>query len=772
MKKKLLFHRKTLHLENSIIVLLFITISGITNNIYSQSWTQIYKGVASDRGSNDEFGSNVAIHGDYAIVGSTLEDHSETGKDSLDNAGAVYIYKKNSIGKWSQVQKIVASDRVENDYFGRSLAIYGDYIVVGAINNSYDESGKNRVSEAGSAYIFKNTNGTWLQVQKIVASDRNPVDAFGISVSINEDYLIVGSASEDHDAAGKNYLINAGSAYIFKNNSGTWTQIQKIVASDRSDEDRFGFSVSIYKDFIIVGAFNEDEDLTGSNTILGAGSAYIFKNNSGTWTQTQKLIASDRGANDIFGVEVKIAEEYAIIGAPSEDHNTLGLDSLNNAGSAYIFKKNNNGNWFQIQKIVAPDRESFGLFGYSISISDDYAVIGASRSRKGNLGDNNIYSAGSAYLFKNNLSVWSEYQKIIASDREINDCFGSSVAISGKYAIVGAYYEDHNETGNKPITNAGSSYIYKNCPIIRSTDIQRACYSFTWIDGETYTSSNNTATYTFTTDNGCDSVVTLNLTILSNKTTDVHSSCYPYTWIDGNTYTSSNNTAQYTLTNSAGCDSIVTLSLTIYPTTGTDKHYACDSFIWMDGKTYKESNNFATHNLTNIFGCDSIVTLNLILYGGVSILTTSLSEKTIKALNYNSTYQWLNCDNNYEVIDGEKKQTFSPKTNGNYAVELTENGCVDTSACISVNTIEILENNFENKISIYPNPSNGIFIVDLGTIFQNAKVSIIDIFGRELYSKTSILSQIINFTIDEPEGLYFISIQSDNKKIVLRFIKE
>jgi hypothetical protein len=192
----------------------------------------------------------------------------------------------------------------------------------------------------------------------------------------------------------------------------------------------------------------------------------------------------------------------------------------------------------------------------------------------------------------------------------------------------------------------------------------------------------------------------------------------------------------------------------------------------MDGKTYKESNNFATHNLTNIFGCDSIVTLNLILYGGVSILTTSLSEKTIKALNYNSTYQWLNCDNNYEVIDGEKKQTFSPKTNGNYAVELTENGCVDTSACISVNTIEILENNFENKISIYPNPSNGIFIVDLGTIFQNAKVSIIDIFGRELYSKTSILSQIINFTIDEPEGLYFISIQSDNKKIVLRFIKE
>lgn len=770
MTKKLQFNRKTLHLENSIIFLLFITIAGITNNIYSQNWTQIYKGVASDRGSNDEFGSNVAIHGDYAIVGSTLEDHSETGKDSLDNAGAVYIYKKNSIGKWSQVQKIVASDRVENDYFGRSLAIYGDYIVVGAINNSYDESGKNRVSNAGSAYIFKNTNGTWLQVQKIVASDRNPVDAFGISVSINEDYLIVGSASEDHDAAGKNYLINAGSAYIFKNNTGTWTQIQKIVASDRSDEDRFGFSVSIYKDFIIVGAFNEDEDLTGSNTILGAGSAYIFKNNSGTWTQTQKLIASDRGANDIFGVEVKIAEEYAIIGAPSEDHNTLGLDSLNNAGSAYIFKKNNNGNWFQIQKIVAPDRESFGLFGYSISISDDYAAIGASRSRKGNLGDNNIFSAGSAYLFKNNLSVWSEYQKIIASDREINDCFGSSVAISGKYTIVGAYYEDHDETGNKPITNAGSSYIYKNCPIIRSTDIQTACYSFTWIDGETYTSSNNTATYTFTTDNGCDSVVTLNLTILSNKTTDVHSSCYPYTWIDGNTYTSSNNTATYTLTNWAGCDSIITLNLTIYGTTGNDIQTACNSITWIDGNTYTTNNNFAQHRLKNVIGCDSIVTLILTIIK-ISTSTTTTSGHTINASNSNASYQWLNCDKNHEVIFGENRQSFSPKTKGNYSVELTEKGCTDTSDCISITTIGISENNIENNISIYPNPGNGVLLIDLGAD-QNAQISITDIFGRLLYSKSSILSQKINFTINEPEGIFFIIIQTDNKKRVIKYVKD
>lgn len=145
------------------------------------------------------------------------------------------------------------------------------------------------------------------------------------------------------------------------------------------------------------------------------------------------------------------------------------------------------------------------------------------------------------------------------------------------------------------------------------TDVISACESYTWIDGITYTESNNSAMYTLTNAVGCDSVVTLNLTILEPSTgTDIVSACESYTWIDGITYTESNNTATYTLTNSVGCDSVVTLNLTILePSTGTDVISACESYTWIDGITYTQSNNTATYTLTNAVGCDSIVTLDL-----------------------------------------------------------------------------------------------------------------------------------------------------------------
>ncbi len=151
---------------------------------------------------------------------------------------------------------------------------------------------------------------------------------------------------------------------------------------------------------------------------------------------------------------------------------------------------------------------------------------------------------------------------------------------------------------------------YSQCET-SGTDTQIACDNYTWIDGVTYTTSNNTATFTLTNVAGCDSLVTLNLTINSNSGTDTQIACDSYTWIDGVTYTTSNNTATFTLTNVAGCDSLVTLNLTINSNSGTDTQIACDSYTWIDGVTYTTSNNTATFTLTNVAGCDSLVTLNL-----------------------------------------------------------------------------------------------------------------------------------------------------------------
>ena len=155
-----------------------------------------------------------------------------------------------------------------------------------------------------------------------------------------------------------------------------------------------------------------------------------------------------------------------------------------------------------------------------------------------------------------------------------------------------------------------------NLTILNSTsgtDTQTHCDSYTWIDGITYTESNDSATFVLTNSVGCDSIVTLDLTILNaTNNTDNQTHCESYTWIDGITYTESNDSATFVLTNSVGCDSLVTLDLTILNATNdTDIQTYCESYTWIDGITYTESNDSATFVLTNSVGCDSIVTLDL-----------------------------------------------------------------------------------------------------------------------------------------------------------------
>ncbi|MBP5496318.1 MAG: T9SS type A sorting domain-containing protein [Bacteroidales bacterium] len=166
------------------------------------------------------------------------------------------------------------------------------------------------------------------------------------------------------------------------------------------------------------------------------------------------------------------------------------------------------------------------------------------------------------------------------------------------------------------------------------TDVHDVCNSFTWIDGNTYTESNNTATFTMPNAAGCDSVITLNLTVRkATAYTDVHDVCDSYTWIDGTTYTESNHTATYTTTNAAGCDSVITLDLTVRKATAfTDVQEACSSYTWIDGITYTESNHTATFTTTNAAGCDSVVTLDLSIHQPV---VKNLTDTVCQGTPYN-----------------------------------------------------------------------------------------------------------------------------------------
>jgi len=322
-----------------------------------------------------------------------MEDQDASGGNTLSDAGAAYIFKREGTS-WVQQQKIVASDRGSEDRFGKSVSINGDYAIVGSYYEDQDVSGGNTLDKSGSAYIFKRDGTSWVQQQKIVASDRGSGEYFGNAVSISDDYVIVGASYGDKDASGGNTLINAGSAYIFKRSGTTWTQETKLVASDRENYDYFGKSVSISGDHVIIGAFYEDEDVSGGNTLDKSGSAYIFKRSGTTWTQEAKITASDRGSVDWFGTDVSINGDYAIVGSVYDDEDVSGGNTLDKSGSAYVFKRSGT-TWTQETKIVATDRESGAQFGASVSISGDFAIVGAREKQAGGFN-----KAGSAYIFK------------------------------------------------------------------------------------------------------------------------------------------------------------------------------------------------------------------------------------------------------------------------------------------------------------------------------------------------------------------------------------
>lgn len=334
---------------------------------------------------------------------------------------------------WNERSKVVASVRALNDQFGYSVAISGDYAIVGAIKEDHDANDGTIITttDAGSAYIFKNSNGTWTQIQKIVASDRQSYDQFGYAVAISGEYAVIGARYEDHNATGGDAVSASGSAYVFKNIGGVWTEMQKIVASERGSDDWFGYAVSISGDYIVIGAYGEDHDAVEGAALSKAGSAYVFKRSAETWTQVKKLVAADRETNDKFGWAVAVSGDYAIVGAHDEDHNFDNDVYRAASGSVYLFA-NHSDEWNQIKKVTASDRDSGDHFGYSVAIAGDYAVVGAYQEDENVAGVDQKLGAGSAYILKRStIGVWEEIQKVVASDREINDEFGHAVAISG-----------------------------------------------------------------------------------------------------------------------------------------------------------------------------------------------------------------------------------------------------------------------------------------------------------------------------------------------------
>jgi hypothetical protein len=343
------------------------------------------------------------------------------------------------------------------------------------------------------------------------------------------------------------------------------------------------------------------------------------------------------------------------------------------------------------------------------------------------------------------------------------------------------------------------------------------CANYTWTNGTTYSTS-GMYTQTLTNAQGCDSVATLDLTILqtSSSTTTI-GTCAPYLWTDGNTYSV---TGVYTqlLTNAVGCDSLATLDLTVnVPTSSTTTIAACDSYTWTDGNTYSTSGIY-NQILTNAAGCDSTSTLELTinssytssesmtvcgeyvwpangtLYtssgtyslnlttaaGCDSVLTLVLTVNAVPtatvADNLDGSYtsssatgnQWINCTTGAAVA-GATSQNFTPTVNGVYAVIVTNaSGCADTSACFTVSNVG-LDELASDEITLYPNPTFGKVSISMSV--NEATLDILDANGRVLVRKEIVSGEEIALG-EYPAGVYYFKIATPNGVSMKRLIKQ
>ena len=331
-------------------------------------------------------------------------------------------------GTISDYRQASSIDGAAGDSVGFSVAISGDYAVVGAPGDN---------TKRGAAYVYHRSGNSWVQEAKLIASDGSNGDAFGFSVAIDGDYIIAGVPIA---------AASAGKAYIFKRTGTNWAQEQILTEPTPGTSHRFGFSVSISGNTVLIGADNS------TGIAATTGTAYTYLRTGAVWALQSQLSASDGLALDEFGFSVSLSGDYAVIGAKLDDNGVA-----TNQGSAYIFKRTGS-TWAQQAKILSSDGVALDQFGFSVSISGDYVVVGSPFQ------DLPFISAGAVYIFKRNGIVWTEEKKLSAPDATASDQFGCSVAVSGEYIIAGAKTADVTSTCPGTHTTQGKAYIFRLQP--------------------------------------------------------------------------------------------------------------------------------------------------------------------------------------------------------------------------------------------------------------------------------------------------------------------
>ena len=367
-----------------------------------------------------------------AIDGTTAVVGAHREDSQGGSSGAAYIFERDQGGpdSWGQVKKLIASDGAADDRFGFSVAIDGDTVVIGA-------RGDNDLGfDSGSAYVFERDEGgagNWGQVKKLLASDGSTEDEFGYSVTIAGDTIAIGARFAGAAAT------EAGAVYLFERDlggAGNWGELLIRTASDAAAGDHLGYAVALSRDaaedILVAGA-------QGSNAgAFDSGAAYLFARDEGgpnAWGERKQLVASDAGAGDAFGRAVAIAGDLVIVGAPLAD--TAGLD----AGAAYLFERDQGGVglWGEVVKLVASDAAVEDELGNTVAALEDVVAVGAPRH------NDTFADTGATYLFERHaggVNQWGQTRRLAEDAAETGDELGAAVAMTDDILLVGVVRDD------------------------------------------------------------------------------------------------------------------------------------------------------------------------------------------------------------------------------------------------------------------------------------------------------------------------------------------
>lgn len=399
--------RKGLFCVPAALVLLL----GWARSADAAGWHEEAKHFAVDAAKRDYFGGSLAMSGSMAIVGA----HGDGDNGMV--SGSAYIFQ-NTGTTWTQVAKLLPDDGEAYDLFGYSVALSGSTAVVGT---PYDED---YGPLSGSVYVFEDTGTGWRQTAKLLPADAARNQSFGQSVAVSGSTILVG-APGDHEQG--QYV---GAAYVFHNDGTGWRETDKFLVSDS-----------------MVWAVGTSVALDGSCAFVGApdaswgGAAYVFEISGGTGTQVARLSPSVLDVGDEFGSNLAVHGTTAVVVAGSAD--VQGQE----AGAAYVFESTESG-WTLAAQLLPDDVNAFDVFGSDVDVFDSTVLVGAQGDEdQGNL-------SGSAYLFRDTGAGWTQVAKGLASEGDVLDLFGCSVALDGMTALIGAKGDDDMAE------DAGAFYVF------------------------------------------------------------------------------------------------------------------------------------------------------------------------------------------------------------------------------------------------------------------------------------------------------------------------